>query len=356
MCALALDEITVEGAIVTAAVSAADLSELTTKSLTGTGAFDVLMETTRLHLVREYEDDRITKDEYATVYLGAMQSVLQSSVQFLANHRNNEKILAEIGLIRQKTVTELAQTDDTLPADALGFNGSTAIEGLVKLQKDAVEQDILVKAQQVLNAIEEVALTQQKVVTELAQTDDDLSGLPADYGYNNTHLAVEGVVGYQALKSKAELEHIQQKTVTEIANVSDALPNGYAQTTNTVLQGLAAAQKLKTEAEVDLLAQKSVSELAQTYDTIPSGVGLETGGYAVSGVIGKQKLLFAKQTDGFDRDAEQKLAKIMVDSWIAQIAADPGTVVTSSGLHNANIGSVIALAQDGIGDTYVPEV
>ena len=120
--ALALDEITVEGAHVTAAISQADLSELTTKALDGTGAFDVLMETTRLHLIREYDEDRITKDEYATVYLGAMQSVLANSVQFLANHRNNEKLLAEIGLLRQKTVTELAQTDDTLPIGALGFN------------------------------------------------------------------------------------------------------------------------------------------------------------------------------------------------------------------------------------------
>ncbi len=346
--ALALDEITVS-----ASIAPADVSQLTTVDLEGTGCFDQLMNTTKLHLVREYEDDRITKDEYSTVYLGAMQAVLAQSVQYLLNHQSAEKILAEIGLIRQKTATELAQTDDTIPL-GLGFNGTTAVEGLVANQIAVSAQEILVKEQEVLNAIEEVALTQQKVVTELAQTDDELSGLPANYAYNNDHLNVEGVVGWSGAKAKAESEHIQQKTVTEIASVSDTLPTDYGQSTNSVLQGLAEAQKNKTVAEIDLLDQKSVSELAQTFDTVPVGEGLEQGGYAVAGVIGKQKDLFAKQTDGFDRDAEQKLAKVMVDSWISQIAADNGTDVLGTKLDNDNIGVVITNAMDGIGSAALP--
>lgn len=97
------------------------LSSLTTESLDGTGAFDALMRSTKLHLLEEYNAQRITGNEYATVYLGALSVVLQTSIQFLLNEQQAHQIAAEIGLIRQKTVTELANTDDNIPI-GLGFN------------------------------------------------------------------------------------------------------------------------------------------------------------------------------------------------------------------------------------------
>jgi hypothetical protein len=97
------------------------LEKLTTVSLEGAGAFDVLMRATKLHLTEEYDAGRITGNEYATVYLGAVSAVLQTSIQFLLNEQQAHQIVAEVGLIRQKTVTELAETDDNLPI-GLGFN------------------------------------------------------------------------------------------------------------------------------------------------------------------------------------------------------------------------------------------
>jgi len=340
--------ILMEALEVTGVLSAPDLTQLTTGSVEGAGAFDVLMRTTKAHLQEEYDAGRITQDEYSAVYLGALSAVLQQSVQYLMNHQAEEKTIAEIGLIRQKTATELAQTDDTL-IDGLGFNGTTAIEGLVNVQKEIAAQDVLVKEQQVLSAEAEVYLTKQKVVTELANTDDDLSGLPPSYAFNNTQLEVEGIAKAQKNKLAAESELTRQKVVTEVAGVNDILPAiTYAQHNTTTVQGLVATQKAKTNQEIALLNQKAVSELAQTHDSIPAGEGLQVAGYTVSGVIGKQKLLFQKQTDGFDRDAEQKLSKIMVDSLIAGIAADNGTTVTGTNLDNISIGTVIANAMAGI--------
>jgi hypothetical protein len=97
------------------------LNTLTTETVDGTGAFDVLMRATKKHLQEEFENQRITGSEYATVYLGALAAVLQTSIQFLLNEQQVNQIAAEIGLIRQKTVTELAQTDDSIP-QGLGFN------------------------------------------------------------------------------------------------------------------------------------------------------------------------------------------------------------------------------------------
>ena len=102
------------------------LSSLTTVSVDGTGSFDVLMRATKLHLNEEYNAQRITGQEYATVYLGALAAVLQTATQFLLNEQQVHKINAEIGLTRQKTVTELANTDDNIPV-GLGFNHVPAI-------------------------------------------------------------------------------------------------------------------------------------------------------------------------------------------------------------------------------------
>ena len=97
------------------------LEALTTVSIDGSGVFDVLIKATKIHLQEEFDAQRITGKEYATVYLGALTAVLQTATQFLLNEQQVQKINAEIGLVRQQTVTELSNTDDNIPI-GLGFN------------------------------------------------------------------------------------------------------------------------------------------------------------------------------------------------------------------------------------------
>ena len=100
---------------------ATPLESLTTLDVDGTGAFDVLMQATKLHLKEEYDAQRITGKEYATVYLGALSAVLQTATQFLMNEQQVHLLNAQIGLVRQQTVTELSNTADSIPV-GLGFN------------------------------------------------------------------------------------------------------------------------------------------------------------------------------------------------------------------------------------------
>jgi hypothetical protein len=102
-------------------VLATPLSTLTSVTINGTGAFDVLMRATKLHLKEEYDAQRITGNEYAKVYLGALTAVLQTATQFLMNEQQVHLLNAQIGLVRQQTVTELSNTDDSIPI-GLGFN------------------------------------------------------------------------------------------------------------------------------------------------------------------------------------------------------------------------------------------
>jgi len=118
-----------------ATVSTVDVADLTSGKIGGTGVFDILMSVTAKYIQEEYAKNRITGKEYSTVYLGAMTAVLQQAVQFLAIGQQIEKLNAEIGLLRQKTVTELSQTDNDIPA-GLGFNNGTLVDGTVAKQKE----------------------------------------------------------------------------------------------------------------------------------------------------------------------------------------------------------------------------
>lgn len=114
------------------------LDKLTTANVTGTGVFDVLMRSVKAQLDVEYQANRIKGSEYSTVYLGALQAVLQTSLQMvLAQEKTNLEIQVlekelllrdqqvtrtnkEIEVLEQKRLTELAQVESTgVDADSI---------------------------------------------------------------------------------------------------------------------------------------------------------------------------------------------------------------------------------------------
>jgi len=159
-----------------------DVTDLTIGRIGGTGVFDVLMSIVVKYIDEEYTKNRITGKEYATVYLGAISSVLQQSIAFLALTQQDEKNNAEIALVRQKTVTELYNTSDNLIA-GLGFNDSTVAGGLLGKQKEKLVAEIALTGKQSEKTDSETDLLEQKTVTELAQTADVI---PADLGFNTS--------------------------------------------------------------------------------------------------------------------------------------------------------------------------
>jgi len=431
--------------------TAPDVGLLTTQSLQGTGIFDILMKTVKLHLNEEYGANRITGKEYSNVYLGAISAVLQTSVSYLVNNTQVDKLNAEIGLIRQQTVTELTQTDNEIPL-GLAFNGNTIVEGLVANQK-------ALSASQIAKTNKEMELADQQIVTELAQTDDHI---PSGIGHNST-TTITGLIGSQKLHSDAEIKLTLQKTATELTQVVDVLPTNISNSTEVNILGLvkiqkelAAAQVNKTATEVVLVEQQVVTELAQTSEEIPVNLGQninvtvagmmastkaknaaeiklvnqktatemaqivdvlpsdnpisnsptlaitgliknqkdlaasqikKTDGEVlllgqktitelaqtdsliptkvtnpgntnpwlnssteIGGALGTAKTLYTAQADGFKRDAEQKAAKIMADTWVAQRTTDEAIQANDENkLSATNIGAVIQKLKTGIG-------
>jgi hypothetical protein len=114
------------------------LDKLTSASTAGIGVFDVLMRSVKAQLDAEYQANRIKGSEYATVYLGSLQAVLQTSLQMvLAQEKTNREIQVlekelllrdqqvtrtnkEIEVLEQKRLTELAQVESTgVDADSI---------------------------------------------------------------------------------------------------------------------------------------------------------------------------------------------------------------------------------------------
>jgi len=100
----------------------------------------------------------------------------------------------------------------------------------------------------------------------------------------------------------------------------------------------------------ELMNQKIATEEAQTLDTTTTG---STPG-AVVGMIGKQKLLLAKQTDGFDRDAEQKAAKMMLDSYAVRRSTDSAAPPPQRA-EDEDIDAFIEVLYAGLGAGTLPD-
>ena len=62
-----------------------DVTHLTSKTETdiGTGVVDVLMNTIKLHLDEEYQENRIIGPEFSQVFLGSLQTIIQQSIVFV---------------------------------------------------------------------------------------------------------------------------------------------------------------------------------------------------------------------------------------------------------------------------------
>ena len=60
-----------------------NINDFTHATVDGNGVFDVLMRAVNAHLQKEWSANRLKGTEYSTVYLGALESTMNASLQFL---------------------------------------------------------------------------------------------------------------------------------------------------------------------------------------------------------------------------------------------------------------------------------
>lgn len=142
------------------------------------------------------------------------------------------------------------------------------------------------------------------------------------------------------LINKQLIEAQVAKLKAETINVGQQLNNLLAE--ECVLKSqfdINKSQNLQVVAQTSLVTQKVATEKAQT-----SGIAIEP-----TSVIGKQIALYTAQSNGFTRDAEQKAAKTLIDTWNVRRTTDVGTVADETNkLNDVNIGRAVEALLNGV--------
>lgn len=270
------------------------VASLTAGEVQGAGMFDELMRTVKAQLELEYNAGRITGNDYAQTYLGAMTASLSTATQFILQYEltNQQLLLAQEQLIQSQEQTKLIQAQIAkMDADIL----------ISTKQLDVMDAQIAQTTQQ-------TALVVQQVAKTIADT---------------------------AVSSK-QIEVMTSQITTQAAQVT--LTN--QQVINTTNENTTITkQQLKLDSEVAVLNQKKDTEEAQTKDVV--------NGISVSGILGKQAALYGQQTDGYKRDAEQKAAKILIDTWTVQRSTDE-TLAPYSSFNSSAVAPVISKLINGV--------
>lgn len=190
-----------------------NISELTEATLDGNGVLDVLLQTMRLHLDREFKDNRITGTAYATVYAQSIAVFLQQAIAYSLSKAKLslelQHLKEQVDLVKLQQDQTIAQTNkiaaDTVVAIKQGhltdaqtcqvkaetnrINAEVALRlpeevALLDKQVDLAEKELLIKDKTLDLLIAQTegqeaqnALYTQKAVTERAQIDNTVVGL-----------------------------------------------------------------------------------------------------------------------------------------------------------------------------------
>lgn len=342
-------------------------ADLTSGTIGGAGTFDVIMASVHAHLKGEFDKQRITGDQYAKAYIELTTAALGTASQYLlgrdqaywaavltqsqARAAEIEAVTAgvqletskaqlqiafyeayrseaEYALSKMKLATEDAQfclikaqtdtarynLDNMLPEQLAQLQYTTA--SIMPAQLAGMTADTAIKTYQlnttmptqVADIIAETAIKTYQVGTFLPS---QVSGILAETDIKEYQLAtflpaqVSGIVVDNQMKTyqytnfmPVQLEGIQADTAIKEYNLSDMLPQ-----------------------QKTLLQEQTEVQRAQTMDTRTDGLT------NIEGAVGKQKDLYDQQIDSYIKDAQYKVAKMFLDSWITRKTIDEGIAV-----------------------------
>ena len=247
-----------------------DITDLTHASVEGNGVFDVLMRAVNAHLQKEWSANRLKGTEYSTVYLGALESTMNASLQFLLAR---DKTNAELDILKQQLVN-------------LKVDEANAIKQGVILNNQAAQI-----IQETAKSAAQTSLVGKQELQVIAETlNVPKQGQLIDANRLNTE-AQTLLVGKQELQVIAETLNVpKQGTLVD------------AQKDVQVQQKLnLEAQKLNIPKEGALVdAQKALTDqkLLTEQDALLTATA--------------QRFVLMAQANGFANDAKQKAAEIMI--------------------------------------------
>lgn len=159
-----------------------NITDLTLKTLDGTGVLDQMLATMRVHLAEQFDKERIQGTEYAEVYLGAFQSTLAAAIQFL--------------LARRKLGLDLKLQEAQISLTTAQEEQIRAEMQKIPYEIQALQKQLELADKQIAQADKQLELTQAQIQVQLKQLD---------------------LMAEQLEQAKAQTAYYEQRTITEKA-------------------------------------------------------------------------------------------------------------------------------------------
>ena len=272
-----------------------DINDLTHASVEGNGVFDVLMRAVNAHLQKEWSANRLKGTEYSTVYLGALESTMNASLQFLLAR---DKTNAELDILKQQLVNLKVEEINAGKQGVLLTNQAAQIAAQTSL---TTKQELQVVAE-TLNVPKQGQLIDANRLNTEAQTIIANTQSAQDLLNKQAQVVSMGkddeVKTKQALQIAAETLNVpKQGTLIDAQKEVQLQQKTNLATENTNLThtgNLTLANITSQEKQSDLLAQKLLTER----DALLTATA--------------QRSVLTAQATGFANDAKQKAAEIMI--------------------------------------------
>lgn len=249
---------------------ALDITDLTTVQLDGLGVFDRMLTLHRLALTREFTGGRIVGKEYSDAFTKTYIANLELSIRLVME---KEKQAYEIDLL----------------------------EG----QLAKMEADTLIAGKQLELLSKELELKTQMLPLEIALTTAQIAKMKADVLLSEKQLLLADKE--LTLKDKELL--LKDKELDLMAK------------------------------QIILTEQKVVTEKAQTDPSV-----IKPGS-----VISMNNKVLEAQVDGFKRDAEQKAANTLLQTWIVRLNNDAALTNDANMLKDKYVGRAVEKMMEGVG-------
>lgn len=178
-----------------------DINDFTTNNLSGNGIFDRMMNSVELHIQDEYKKNRITGANYATVYLGALQSVLQCATQFVTVVDNSWLELEKLKLERDKLAIEIELQKAQLETEKMRL----------EIAKAQLEQE---KAK--------IPLIEAETLEKQAMTKDIIPN--GENQYEGERFNIHGIRGQELRASIATVENAEKASALQLAEKLSVTP------------------------------------------------------------------------------------------------------------------------------------
>lgn len=212
----------------TSITSGFNVDELTEGSLTGKGVLDVLLQTLRLHLDREFTSGRITGTAYATVYSQAITAFLAQAAQYAIS---KAKLPLELQLL-QEQINLTQKQQDQITAAIRQTDYVTDYQLPSEVANKTKQTELLAYELTNIKPVE-LSIAQQDLALKTAQADlveYDLTTLkPQELALLQQQVAVQ--LYTVQTRMPAEVANIQAETALKAYDLTDIKPTEKAQIT-----------------------------------------------------------------------------------------------------------------------------